>query len=211
MKDIPVFNTDNGIASLRLKEIPVFKTAYITIQSALDEKKLLEDCVSLCRAAGADKIYANGFKEIMPFNPINIIKMTHNTCLQPDTNVMLFPVQESTLPQWREIYNKKMRDVTGASYMDAAMAQRLLADRNGYFVHRNGELIGIGTACGGEISVVASVKKGAGKDVMKALISTLSEDRVVIEVASDNLKAVDLYSSMGFIAVGTVNSWHKII
>ncbi len=211
MKDIPFFHTENGVASLRLKEIPCFQTAYITIQSALDEEKLLEDCVGLCKAAGAERIYATGLNKEQYGDPVNIIKMTRELSEQVEADAMLFPVQPSTLPQWRELYNQKMRKVTGAAYMDDAMAQKTLADRNGYFVHRNGELIGIGIACADTISAVASLQKGAGKDIVTALLSVLSENLAVIEVASDNTKAMELYSSLGFVATGIARAWYKII
>ena len=211
MKDIPFFNTENGVASLRLKEIPHFQTAYITIQSPLNEEKLLQDCLCLCRAAGAENVFSNGLKVTDSYDSVDIIKMTRNVTEIEAPDAMLFPVQEETLPQWREIYNKKMRNVTGAAYMNDEVARKMLADKSGYFVHRNGELLGIGTVCGNTISVVASVQKGAGQAVVKALLSAVSEDTAVIEVASDNIKALSLYSSLGFMATGIVNTWYKII
>jgi len=211
VQDIPLFNTENGIASLRLKEIPFFQTAYITIQSTLEERKLLDDCVGLCKAAGAERIYATCLKKAEYGDPINIIRMARDLSSQEETDAMLFPVQQETLPLWREIYNQKMRSVTGAAYMNDAMARQLLAEKSGYFVHRNRELIGIGTACDDKITVVASVQKGAGKDVVNALLSALTNDRAIIEVAADNLKAIELYSSLGFVATGIVTSWYKII
>lgn len=211
MKDIPFFNTENGVASLRLKEIPHFQTAYITIQSPLNEEKLLQDCLCLCRAAGAEYVFANSLKATGSYGSVEIIKMMRNVIEIEAPDAMLFPVQEETLPQWREIYNKKMRNVTGAAYMNDEVARKMLADKSGYFVHRNGELLGIGTVCGNTISVVASVQKGAGQAVVKALLSAVSEDTAVIEVASDNIKAISLYSSLGFMATGIVNTWYKII
>ena len=211
MKDIPFFNTENGVASLRLKEIPYFQTAYITVQSALDEEKLLLDCFGLCRAAGAERIYANGLNAPDTKTGVDIIRLTRNTLDYEAPGAMLFPVQEETLPQWREIYNKKMRNVTGAAYMNEEMAREMLADRSGYFVHSNGELLGIGRVCNDTISVVAAVKKGAGQVVVNTLLSAVSSDLVVIEVASDNTKAISLYSSLGFMATGIVNTWNKII
>lgn len=210
MKDIPLFHTENGIASLRLKEIPFFQTAYITIQSALDEEKLLQDCISLCKAAGADRVFATGIEDTQRYSAVNIVKMTRDvTDLEP-TDAMLFPLQENTISQWREIYNQKMRYVTGAAYMNDVLAKEILVDKKGYFIHKNGELMGIGTACGDTISVVASVKKGAGKEILMALLSALPADRAVVEVASDNQKATDLYSALGFTAVAIVNTWYKI-
>ncbi len=211
MKDIPFFHTENGVASLRLKEIPFFRAAYITMQSALDERKLLEDCVGLCKAAGAERIYATGLSSTEYGESVNILKMTCDLRDQQEASVQLFPVQEKTLSQWRELYNQKMYNVTGAAYMSDPAAHQMLTERNGYFVHKNGELIGIGAACGDTISVVASLKKGAGKDVVQALMSVLSEDRAVIEAASDNTKAITLYTSLNFIPACIVNTWYKII
>lgn len=209
MRDIPIFHTAYGVASLRLKEIPYFCTAYITVQDALDEKKLLDECADFCRAAGAEKIYATGLADAC-YNRIDVIKMMRDVSEQKDSAVMLFPVQEETIDKWRDIYNKKMRNVTGAAYQSDAMAKEILAEGKGYFVHKKGELIGIGTACGDTVSAVASVKKGAGRDVILALFGGLSEDTAVIEVASDNIKAVALYESLGFVATGIVRSWYKI-
>ena len=43
MRNIPFFDTPYGVASLVLKEIPYSAQAYITVQSALDLDKLLEE------------------------------------------------------------------------------------------------------------------------------------------------------------------------
>ena len=212
MQDIPFFNTGNGIASLRLKEIPFFQTAYITVQSAVDEEKLLQECIGLCRAAGADRIYATGLSQAVKHSgQIDVIRMSRSADIQIENDAMLFPIQEETLQLWRDIYNKKMRSVTGAAYMNNAMAKEILAGRSAYFIHRNGELIGIGSATGNEISVVASIQQGAGKAVVQALLGALSAETAFIEVASDNTKAMGLYTSLEFVATGVVRSWYKII
>ena len=57
MKDFPMFTTQYGVASLVLREIPTRGEAYITVRSSQDTEKLLEECVSFCRACGAEKIY----------------------------------------------------------------------------------------------------------------------------------------------------------
>ena len=56
MKDFPVFTTENGVASLILKEIPYRGEAYIHLRDSQNPKTLLEECVSFCAACGADKI-----------------------------------------------------------------------------------------------------------------------------------------------------------
>ena len=60
MKDIPMFTTPYGVASLSLREVPYQKAAYICILSADQPEMLLEECVSFCRACGAEKVYAKG-------------------------------------------------------------------------------------------------------------------------------------------------------
>ena len=45
MKDIPVFTTENGVASLTLREIPYSRKAYFRIQSASDAAMLIKECV----------------------------------------------------------------------------------------------------------------------------------------------------------------------
>ena len=50
MRDIPVFTTQYGVASLVLREIPYRQEAYISIQSSLQPEQLLEECIGFCRA-----------------------------------------------------------------------------------------------------------------------------------------------------------------
>ena len=43
MKDFPVFTTENGVASLVLKEIPYRREAYITLRDSRTPEALLEE------------------------------------------------------------------------------------------------------------------------------------------------------------------------
>ena len=60
MKDIPVFTTENGAASLILGEIPYRGEAFVRIQDSLEPESLLKECVSFCRMCGAERVYASG-------------------------------------------------------------------------------------------------------------------------------------------------------
>ena len=60
MRDFPMFTTENGIASLILKQIPYWGSAYIRIQDSKEPEMLLAECVDFCHCAGAQKIYATG-------------------------------------------------------------------------------------------------------------------------------------------------------
>ena len=56
MKDIPVFTTEYGVASLILSQIPYREEGYIHVQSRLEPKLLLEECSQCLRAGGAERI-----------------------------------------------------------------------------------------------------------------------------------------------------------
>lgn len=206
-----MFTTNNGVASLTLREIPYKKAAYIRIQDTLDPKELLQECCDFCRAVGAEKIYATGHRilEALPA----YTEIWGMRCLReelPDTDAALFPLQQETLEQWRRLYNEKMYDVPNARYMTMADAQQLLADGDGYFVHRDNDLLGIGIASGNLVKTVVAALPGAGKDVLLALNHTLSDDHIKLEVASENRRAVRFYEKLGFIKTEVIEKWHQV-
>lgn len=211
MRDIPMFTTENGAASLILKEIPYRQEAYIRIHSSAAPKELLDECVSFCRIAGAQKIYATGHEYLQKF-PLHtkVLRMMRSMDALPETDAMTMPITTETLEQWRQIYNDAMKPIDNASYMDARQAQKLLQEGNGYYVHRNGELLGIGIASNGTIHAVVSVKPGSGQDVLLALTHALFGETVTLEVASTNTRAIRLYERLGFVATAELASWHTV-
>lgn len=212
MKDMPLFTTENGVASLTLKEIPYRQTAYIKLRDTRRPQALLEECRDFCRAVGAEHIYAAGhsFLETYPLHTA-IWHMAADRESLPDTDAATFPVTEQILEDWRELYNRRMADVPNASYMTLADAQEMLLRGDGYFVHRNGALLGIGMAAGERVDAVISARPGAGRDVVLALNHTLSGDRMVLEVASANTRAIRLYEGLGFLKIAEISRWYKII
>lgn len=212
MRDIPVFTTSAGVASLTLKEIPYKGLAYIRLQDSVDPEVLLKDCVAFCRAAGAERIYATGH-EILEKYPIHTA-IWRLSCLKnslPKTDAAVFPVQDKTLEQWRQIYNTRMKNIPNAATMSLFDGQEMLKKGDGYFVHRDDTLLGIGKASDDKIEAVISVIPGSGQDVLVALCNALSDDRVTVEVASANTRALDLYMRLGFIQTAEISRWYKII
>lgn len=211
MKDIPAFTTENGVASLILREIPYSEEAYIRIESSLSPVALLEECVQFCTMCGAQKIYATGHAFLKQY-PIHtaMLQMRVNRSDLPDTDAALFPVQEQTASQWRDIYNQRMREVPNAAWMTEKDTKEMLQKGDGYFVHRNGELLGIGRASEDRIDVVAAVKRGAGEAVVCALCHALSEDTVTLVVAAANEKAMNLYKRLGFYSIGGIVWWYCV-
>lgn len=212
MRDFPVFTTENGVGSLVLREIPYRGTAYITIQDSTAPVDFLSECAEFCRVVGAEQVFAcgHGILEKYPLYTA-VFQMNGSVSTIPETDACLFPVTEQTLSRWREIYNDKMKNVDNASYMSESAAKELLRSADAYFVHRNGELLGIGKASGNRIDCIASVSPGSGREVIGALVHGLLSDPIVLEVASTNNRAICLYESMGFIKTAEISRWYKIL
>ncbi len=211
MKDIPVFTTENGAASLILREIPYQQTAYVTVQDSLEPEKLLEECRSFCCACGAEAVYATGHAclERWPFHTA-MWQMQCSAATLGDTDGALWPVQEHTLAAWREIYNEKVRRVPNGAWMTMADGAEMLKKGDGYFVHRGETLLGIGRASAGCIDWVAATQPGAGETVVKALAHAVTEEVISLTVASGNKKAVKLYEGLGFIRVKELSRWYRL-
>ena len=209
MRDFPIFTTENGVASLTLKEIPYTKAAYIKFQDTAEPEKLLAECMEFCLVAGAEHIYGSNHPifEKYPFHT-TILKMQIARACLADTDTALFPVTDKTIEMWRRIYNDRMSEVPNFSYMSVMDGKKLLENGTGYFVHRNQVLIGIGIAGGEKIEAVASVSKGAGADAVLALNHALSGDFAVLEVASTNDKAMALYRRLGFLVTDEISHWY---
>ena len=211
MRDIPMFDTQYGIASLVLKEIPYQQTAYITIQSSCQPEELLAECIGFCRACGAELIYASG-DACLEKRPLYTAMWQMQCAVDslPNTDAALFPAQEQTLDRWMDIYNGKVVKLPNGAWMSTAEGKKMLQKGDGYFIHRNGKLLGIGRAAGDTIDWVASVEPGAGADVVAALSHALSEPTAVLTVASENLKAVELYRRLGFVPVKEISRWFVV-
>ena len=211
MRDFPVFTTTNGAASLRLREVPYKGLAYITLRHTLNPKELLQECVDFCKAVGASRIFATGHEmlEAYPFYTA-VWQMRRLREGLPKTNCALFPVTEKTLENWREIYNERMENVPNASTMTRDEAKELLRKGSGYFVHRDGELLGIGSVDGNIVETVIAVKRGAGADVLLTLCDALFSETVILEVASANAPAVSLYERLGFQKTAEISRWYEI-
>lgn len=213
MRDFPLFPTEYGIASLVLKEIPYRQEAYITVQDvqpgALED--LLGECISFCRMAGAERIYAKGPGELEQY-PLHcaVWKMQGTAWVDQRKLRNLFPVTDTTAGRWRQIYNDRMRSVDNAGTLESKDEKKLLESGGAYFVHNSGELLGIGWMEDTKLLAVASVKPGAGEETMHTLMSIVENDQMTLEVASTNTRAIALYRKLGFLTCGEVSKWYKV-
>ena len=147
MRDFPIFTTEYGVSSLTLKEIPYKKEAYIRIRDVSEGffGEHLSECVSFCRMAGADCIFAagNGNLENYPLHS-SVLEMRGTAWVDPEKLACLFPVTEATAARWRSIYNERMRAVDNAQTLEARDEAQIAQSGGAYFIHRDGQLLGIG-------------------------------------------------------------------
>lgn len=209
MRDIPVFSTENGVATLFLKNVPVTKTAYIQIQDAPNVIAFAKECWDFCKAVGAETVYCN--RNVCCSDCVRTVSMVRPKAGIPKTSARLVSVDGNTMELWRNIYNRKMKLIPNASQIMEHENRKYLESRNCYFVEEDGVRIGIGMINENRIEALASVSKGAGKAVLFALCNSVQSDVIVLTVAEENTKAVTLYEDAGFAVKEVLETWYKII
>lgn len=210
MKDIPMFPTEYGVASLILKEIPYRAEAYIRIQDAPEQTigLLLEECAGFCKACGADRIYWTGAETEQ--SPARVLlKMQGTAQVYQQLVEQIFPVTEQTVGRWREIYNERMKQVPQARTLTFFDEKELLESYGTYFIHHCGELLGIGWLEDTQLLAMAAAKPGAGERVLHTLMSLVEGATVTLQVAASNERAIRLYERAGFLKVGEVSRWYE--
>ena len=211
LRDIPVFSTQLGVASLVLRQVPYTKTAYVRIQDSLFASDFVKECVSFCKMAGAERVYAAGTCDFSEYPlTVSLIQMQADKSGIGTTDACLFPVTENTLEQWRRIYNEKAVRIPNGAWMTISDAEEMLHRGSGYFVHHKGTLLGIGKVEDNQLQWLASVQPGEGESVLKALCHAITEQTVVLEVADSNKKAMALYERMGFVPVKLLTQWYRV-
>lgn len=210
MKDIPIFPTEHGVASLILREIPYRQEAYIRVQDVQPgmTEVLVRECVAFCRACGAEKIYWSAGEAEGEFYAA-VYEMQGTAWVDTDKLEHLFPVTEETVLQWRQLLNEKMAGVDNAATVTFSEQKALIESGGAYFVHHDGHLLGLGWLDGEKLLAVAAIEPGAGERVMHTLMSLVEGQTMTLEVASTNEKAIRLYEKLGFIKVREVRKWYR--
>ena len=214
MRDFPVFTTDFGVSSLILREIPYRQEAYIHIQDVQPEgfEEHLKECAAFCRMAGADRVYATGSQLLQAYPEyMSVYEMRGMAWVDPEKMVNLFPVTEQTVGRWRSLMNERLRSVDNAATLTAFDEKKILQSGGAYYIHRSGELLGLGWMEDTKLLLLAAVKPGAGETVMHSLMSLVEGADMTIEVASTNDRAIRLYEKLGFMKAREVVKWYKIV
>ena len=211
MQNFPMFTTEFGVASLILKEVPYRQEAYIIIQSTEQPEELLKECVSFCRMVGAEKIYARGH-EITENYPIHcdILEMRGSVEVNEDNVVNLWPVTEETIGSWRQYLNERLRPIDNAGTLEKAGEKEILELGGAYFVHKDGKLLGAGWLVGEELKLIAA-EPGSGDRVFHSLLSVTQPERLELQVASTNTRAIRFYEKMGMIKTAALRRWYRVL
>ncbi len=212
MRDFPIFTTDFGVSSLFLKEIPYKSEAYIRIRDVQSGyfREHLTECAAFCRMAGAERIYAAAHEALEGY-PVqaSILEMRGMAWVDPEKLKNLFPVTKETVSTWRTYYNAAMQGVDHAGTLESREEGKICSG-GAYFVHDQGELLGIGWVEKNTLVTVAAVRKGAGEAVMHTLMSLIEGETMILEVASTNTRAIRLYEKLGFLKTGEKTRWHDV-
>lgn len=207
-----MFDTDTGVSTLLLKEVPYKQIAYVSVQSVQPGglREHLEECVSFCRMCGAERVLAQGHEELESWALHSTVRTMRLQLTQMEEPAMVFPVTGETVCRWREIYNERMAPVDNAATLTARDEEEIVASGGACFVHDRGVLLGIGWVRSEEILCVAAVQPGAGERVLRTLLTLIHGDTAVLDVASTNTRAIRLYERMGFVTVRERTKWYQI-
>ena len=213
MRDFPFFTTEYGVSSLILKEIPYHRQAYIHIRDVSEDffAEHLAECVSFCKICGAQRIFAAGHEKLEQYPLYTAVyRMCGKACPDPEKMASLFPVTEQTVGRWRTLYNEAMAKVDNAGTLETREEKKILESGGAYFVHNAGNLLGIFWLEDSKLLAIAAVRKGAGRTVMHTMMSLLEGERITLEVASTNERAIRLYETMGFVKTGELSRWYRV-
>ena len=213
VRNIPDFECQWGSAQLILQEIPHRQEAYCLINRVTDGglAGLLWECAAFCRMAGAQRVLALDLPEEAGY-PVafRVLRMSAGTADLPKTDAAVWPLLPEQAETYLEHYNRAMARVPGARSLGRQDIPGLLEQGGCYFVHRDGQLLGLGQVEGGCVRALASLVPGAGRDVTAALLSVNPLKEAWLEVADTNGRAMKLYRRMGFVPVAVKEVWYDI-
>ena len=217
MKNIPVFTSSYGIATLILREIPWNGTAYVLIRSVWNDQKaaLLEECKGFCRAVGAKEIFATYDMEELPAeHAYDMLAMTRPKAGLPGSGktVDLEPLTKENSADYLRIYNACFVSVPSAASYDAALLEPLYGEDLAWLAKVDGAYAGVAeiSKMGLEGIGVLPEYRGLGYELALAVLPMVPSAELRLKVASTNHRAIALYERLGFACAGAEKHWWRL-
>ena len=217
MKNIPMFTSSCGVATLILREIGWNGCAYVLVRSVWNGQtaQLLEECRGFCRAVGAEAVYASWDANELPAeHAYDMIAMTrHKAGLPaPERAVELEQVTPETAEDYLRIYNQCFRDVPSAASYDRRSLEPLYGEDLAWLARVDGQSAGVAEISkeGLEGIAVLSAFRGLGRDLALSVLPMVPSPTLRLKVASTNHRAIALYDRLGFAPEKTERRWYRL-
>jgi ribosomal protein S18 acetylase RimI-like enzyme len=103
-----------------------------------------------------------------------------------------------------------MREIDNSATLEQKDEQEILSKGGAYFVHRAGEVLGIGWTVEDEVLLLAATQKGMGERVLHTLLSATRLEQLRLDVVSTNERAIRFYERLGLIKTGEKHRWYRV-
>ena len=216
MKDIPIFTTPAGTASLILREIPYKRTAYVLVRSVLPGGmgETLRECRAFCLQAGAERVLASADGPLDLPHDHDMLSMSRPKpgLPIPEPPVPLVPVTRENVRDYQAIYNRLFTQIPGAATCHGMELDRLLSSGGAFLAAPEGKFSGIGETDGGELRAVGVLPeyRGLGRRLTLTLLGRLEGPDLRLRVSSVNERALRLYERLGFQRRGVLSRWYIV-
>lgn len=217
MKNIPMFTSSYGLATLILKEIAWNGRAYVLVRSVWNDQTaaLLDECRSFCRAVGAEEIYASWDAEELPAEHAwDMIDMAcpKSALPAPRQTVELEQAAPETAEDYLRIYNQCFRDVPAAASYDRKSLEPLYGEELIWLAKVRGQYAAVAEISKEGLEGIAVLPefRGLGYDLAAAVLRMVPSTEVRLKVASTNVRARRLYDRLGFAETGISRRWYRL-
>lgn len=212
MKNIPMFTSAYGIATLILREIPWSGSAYVLVRSVWNDQTaaLLEECRGFCRAVGAKAVFAAYDTEELPAeHAYDMLHMTRPKAGLPEAVLELLPLTRENSAAYLEIYNRCFVEVPSAASYDQSSLEPLYGEDLVWLVKRGEVYAGVAEISKEGLEAVAVLPefRGMGYDLALSVLHMVPSPVLRLKVASTNTRAIALYQRLGFRVDGVEKRW----
>ncbi len=217
MKDIPIFTTANGTASLLLREIPYKSCAYVVVRSVFSGglDGLLEECAAFCVQAGAERVLASADEPLAALPHVHdmlLLSRPREGLPPPEKPVELAPVTAENGGSYQALYNRLFFDIPNAATCRRAELEALIARGSGFLALSGGVPAGLGEISGNELRAlgVSPEFRGLGRPLALTLLGRLPGPVLEVRTSSRNPRALRLYERIGFRVERVLSRWYLL-